>query len=153
MKSIMTFCVIICTSLALGSATMTNVQPSNLSFSSIQDQDQDQAQDKRNILEKARQVFMRSKLDSNKKIVEGLTTKNFDKIKEGAEEIKALTKGQHWVVIDTERYKQYSRDMEKAATLLQEAAEKKNIEAAALRYFGSTMNCVDCHRYIESRRH
>ena len=119
----------------------------------VQDQDDEQGGKKRNIRETVRQVFMRGKLDSNKKIVEGLATNDFSKIEQGAAEIEALVKGQHWFVLDTDEYKEYSQGMQSAASRLKKAAQKKNMDAAALRYFGMTMNCLDCHRYIESRRH
>ena len=90
---------------------------------------------------------------SNQKIVEGLTTKNYEMIEQGALEVKLLVKGQHWFVIDTPEYKRFSREMEHSAQQLQTAAKQKNMDAAALRYFGMTMSCLDCHRYIETRKY
>lgn len=98
----------------------------------------------------ARKQFMRGKLLSNQKIVEGLSLKDFGLVKEGAEGVTALVKGQHWFVLETEEYKNYSREMEQAARMLEVAAKDKNIEAAALRYFDLTLNCIDCHRYLET---
>ena len=95
---------------------------------------------------------MRGKLASNSRIVEGLTTKDFDLVAQGALEIKMLVRGHQWFVFDEPEYKRYSKEMERAAGHLQAAAREKNMDAAALRYFRLTMNCLDCHRYIETRK-
>lgn len=117
-----------------------------LSAAGPQEQDEDIAQ-------LARKAFMRGKLASNQKIIEGLSTKNFGLIAEGAEEIKALVKGQHWFVLRTPEYQGYSAEMQLAAGRLVQAAENRNVEAAALRYFDLTLNCLDCHGYIEKQKY
>ncbi len=101
----------------------------------------------------ARKIFMRGKLVSNQKIVEGLSVRDFDMIKAGADSVTALTKGQHWFVLDTTEYRRYSEDMETAAQRLHAAAEDKNLEASALRYFDLTLNCIDCHEYIQKTKY
>jgi hypothetical protein len=105
------------------------------------------------IKSEARKLFMRGKLLSNQKIVEGLSLKDFDLIDEGAAGVVALVKGQHWFVLDTDEYKRYSRELSTAAERLQDAAKQKNIEAAALRYFDLTLTCIDCHQYLETRKY
>ncbi len=98
----------------------------------------------------ARQAFMRGKLLSNQKIVEGLSLKNFEMIQEGANAVALLVKGQHWFVLETPGYKQYSNEMARAAQRLHDAAKDSNIEAATLRYFDLTLTCIDCHQYLET---
>lgn len=112
-----------------------------------------QQQEEDDIKTAARKAFMRGKLTSNQKIVEGLSTKNYDMIREGADAVMALTKGQHWFVLDSPEYKSYSEDMTIAARRLHEAAGEKNLDAAALRYFDLTLACLDCHRYIETQKY
>ena len=113
--------------------------------------EQDQDQDAEDIKSAARKIFMQGKLDSNKKIVHGLTTKNFKMIREGAQDVTSLVKGQHWFVLDTPEYKNYSNDMSDIARKLEKAAVDRNIEAAAIRYFELTLSCIDCHHYIEKQ--
>ena len=125
-----------------------NAQPSGLiqGTASAQEQDEDIAQT-------ARKAFMRGKLASNQKIVEGLSTRNFGLITEGTEEIRALVKGQHWFVLRTPEYQGFSGEMQLAAGRLAQAATEHNIEAAALSYLDLTLNCLDCHRYIEKQKY
>jgi len=113
-----------------------------------QEQEENQAEQ---IKSEARQVFMRGKLVSNQNIVEGLSIKDFDKVKEGANAVVMLVKGQHWFVLDTPGYRQHSQEMERAAQRLHDAAENANIEAAVLRYFDLTLTCIDCHQYLETQ--
>ena len=110
-------------------------------------------QQEEDIPQMARKAFLRGKLSSNQKIVEGLATKNFAMIGEGAKEIQALVKGQHWFVLQTKEYQDYSAEMQAAAKLLEQAAESQNLDSAALRYFDLTLNCLDCHRYIEKQKY
>lgn len=115
---------------------------------------QDQDVEKREQLDSdARKQFMRGKLLSSQKIVEGLSLKDYNLVREGADGVTALVMGQHWFVIDTPEYREYSRDMETSAKRLKKAADDKNIEAAALRYFDLTLNCIDCHQYLETLGH
>jgi hypothetical protein len=114
------------------------------------EQDQDPEELQEQLRQQARQTFMRGKLLSNQMIVEGLTTNDFQKIIEGSAGITAMVKGQHWFVIDDPEYRNYSQDMNKIAGKLNQTAAEKNMEAATLRYFEMTLNCIDCHRYIES---
>ena len=111
------------------------------------------AQEQDDIKSESRKVFMRQKLASNQKIVEGLSVKNFGLIAEGALAVKTLVKGQHWFVLNTPEYKRLSAEMEIAATRLEQAAISKNGDAAALRYFDLTLNCIDCHNYIETQKY
>lgn len=101
----------------------------------------------------ARKAFMRGKLASIQKIVEGMATKNFGLIAEGASEIKALVKGQHWFVLQTNEYQDFSAEMERAADRLEQAAKNKSVDTAALRYFDLSLNCLDCHEYIEKQKY
>ena len=125
--------------LALGEALV-----SNTTAQEKQDEDVRQA---------ARKTFMRGKLASIQKIVEGMATKNFGLTAEGAAEIKALVKGQHWFVLQTNEYQDFSAEMERAAGRLEQAAKNQSVDTVALRYFDLTLNCLDCHGYIERQKY
>lgn len=116
-----------------------------------QQENQDQKNQVEDVKSEARQAFMRGKLVSNQKIVEGLCLKDFDMIQEGAKAVTQMVLGQHWFVLDTPGYRQQSQEMERAAKRLHDAAKGKNIEAATLRYFDLTLTCIDCHQYLETQ--
>jgi hypothetical protein len=131
---------------ATNSANTKELAPPTIGLSA-NEQEQD------DVKSASRKAFMRGKLASNQKIVEGLSVKNFGMIAEGALAVKTLVKGQHWFVLNTPEYKRLSAEMEIAATRLEQAANSKNVDAAALRYFDLTLNCVDCHNYIETQKY
>ncbi len=79
--------------------------------------------------------------------------KNFALIAEGAAEVKALVKGQHWFVLQTPEYREFSTEMQLAAERLEQAAQHQSIDGVTLRYFDLTLNCVDCHTYIEKQKY
>jgi hypothetical protein len=112
-----------------------------------------QQEQEEDVRQMARKAFMRGKLASNQKIVEGIAVKNFALIAEGAAEVKALVKGQHWFVLQTPEYREFSTEMQLAAERLEQAAQHQSIDGVTLRYFDLTLNCVDCHTYIEKQKY
>jgi hypothetical protein len=118
-----------------------------------QDQETEQQEQVEQARSEIRKQFMRGKLLSNQKIVEGLSLKDFALVTEGAKDVTEIVKGQHWFVLNTPEYQEYSQDMETAARRLHAAAKREDIEASALRYFDLTLRCIDCHQYLETLGH
>ncbi len=96
----------------------------------------------------ARRDFMRSKLRFSQMIFEGLTTGNLKLVREGAVEVREITRGSQWVSVDDDRYRQLNSEFETAIDRLIEAAESKNVDATALRYYHMSTSCIDCHKHI-----
>lgn len=102
--------------------------------------------------DQSRRDFMKTKLMFAQNILEGLSTRNHDLIRRGASEIERITQAEGWLVSDTAEYKHLSDDLRTIATRLVKAADEKNLEAAAFRYFDMTTNCMDCHDYSRAHR-
>jgi hypothetical protein len=100
----------------------------------------------------ARRDLMRTKLNFSKAIIEGLSLKNFDTIKEAATNVRNVTEGAMWVVHDTPEYNRYSNELKQSLEQLIRAADEKNLEAATLRYFDMTLRCIDCHDYLRQNQ-
>ncbi len=96
--------------------------------------------------------FMRVKLTHSQKVLEGLTTNDFDLISKSAAELKLLSQSSAWEVMTTEDYIAQSSEFRRATEALSKAAEKKNLDAAALAYMDVTMKCVNCHKYVRGVR-
>jgi hypothetical protein len=96
--------------------------------------------------------FMRAKLSHSQKVLEGLTTENFDMIAKNSQEMSLLSQATNWQVLQTEEYLQQSRDFRRTADALTEAAKKKNLDGAALAYVELTMKCINCHKYVRGVR-
>lgn len=95
-------------------------------------------------------TFMRRKLATVHKVVEGLATDDFDLIKEGADEMLAIRESAHWDASSDPFYVFYTRDFEKAVKHLKQAADDQSVEAATFAYVHMTYSCTACHQRVRS---
>jgi hypothetical protein len=95
---------------------------------------------------------MHLKLESAQKVLEGLALEDFQLIEKESQAISLLTQENTWKVLQTPEYVQYSSDFRRTVDALTEAARKKNLDGAALRYVEMTMKCVQCHKYVRDVR-
>ncbi|QDT02100.1 hypothetical protein K227x_04710 [Rubripirellula lacrimiformis] len=96
--------------------------------------------------------LMRMKLDKSKAILEGLSLEDFDKIAVNARSLRLLSMESGWNVIQTPEYAAQSRDFQRAADLIAEAAKEKDIHRATMGYVSLTVRCVECHSYMRKHR-
>ena len=97
-------------------------------------------------------TFMRQKLEASGEILEGLTTENADLIINGSKRLVEMSSAEKWQVQNDIMYRQFSGEFQRSATSLLEAAEKRNYDAAALKWIDVTMKCVDCHKFVRGTR-
>ena len=96
--------------------------------------------------------FMHAKLTHSQKVLEGLTSNDFDLIAKHAESLTELSLASNWQVLQTEDYVEQSREFRRASSAVRDAAKKKNLDGAALAYVDMTMKCVNCHKYVRGVR-
>ena len=97
-------------------------------------------------------VFMRAKLDHSQKVLEGLTTEDFEMISKSAAQMEVLSQEAAWQVLQTPEYRQQSLEFRRATKSLKSAADKEDLNGAALAYVDLTMKCVKCHQYVRTVR-
>lgn len=97
-------------------------------------------------------TFMRVKLEHSKKLLEAITTEDYEMMAKESQKLTLLTLAEQWEVLQTPEYEQHSREFRRTASTITEAAEKKNLDGAALAYVELTMKCVNCHKYIKKHR-
>jgi cytochrome c556 len=95
-------------------------------------------------------AFMRVKLEASTKILEGLTTEDFQKIREGAETLHKMSSAEKWRVTNDVLYRQYSVQFSKDAEKLLEKANERNLDGATLAWVECTMSCVRCHNHARA---
>ena len=110
-----------------------------------------QAQDKPKADPKKPSVMLR-KLAHSQKLLEGLALGDFDKIKNGSDDLMLAAQEASWKVLKTPRYELYSNDFIRNLEGLQKAAKNKNLDAAALAYVEATLSCVKCHQYVREEK-
>lgn len=97
-------------------------------------------------------AFMRKKLDASSQILEGLTTEDAELIQKGAKTLTELSKAEKWQILSDPEYREYSLDFRVNARKLSEAAEKGNFDNAALQWFSTMKNCIECHQHVRRER-
>ncbi|MBI3735151.1 hypothetical protein HY256_01390 [Candidatus Sumerlaeota bacterium] len=98
--------------------------------------------------EKKGEPLMRQKLDHAQKILEGITLKNFDTIKEQADALDKISRVDTWLKINTPAYLQMSDEFRASVAKMKRMAQDENIHGAALAFMQVEMTCVDCHQLI-----
>ena len=96
--------------------------------------------------------FMRKKLEASGQILEGLTSENADLIVKGAMILVEMSSAEKWKVKHDVMYRQFSGEFQRTAKNLLEAAQKKNFDAAALKWMDTTMKCFECHKFVRGTR-
>jgi hypothetical protein len=98
-------------------------------------------------------LFMRAKLVHSQKLLEGLTLENFDAVSKHAQQLALMSNDASWNVIEAPEYYERSADFRRSALELKSAADKRNLDGAALAYMGVTLKCIECHRYLRQVQH
>jgi cytochrome c556 len=93
---------------------------------------------------------MRGKLDLSQNALEGIVTEDFDQILRSAQGLRVMGLNTMWHMYETPEYIQHSSDFQRVVMGLMEAAEKKNLDGAAVKYVELTLNCVNCHKHVRS---
>jgi hypothetical protein len=96
--------------------------------------------------------FMHLKLEQAQKAMEAIALEDFEGISKSAQRIALLTEDENWQVMQTVDYRRHSDDFRRAARLMSECADKKNLDGAVLAYVQMTMQCVHCHKHVRAKR-
>lgn len=105
-----------------------------------------------NLPKKNVKIFMQAKLVHAQKVLEGLTTDDFDLVAQNSQKMSLLSLASTWQVLQTPEYVRRSTEFRHAVDALTKAAEKENLDGATLAYVNVTLKCVECHKYVRSVR-
>ena len=109
------------------------------------------ADDQENVV--ARRDFMRAKLMYTQNILEGLTRADFELVDSGIDELDGVTDAANWVEIDHEKYRELTREFKTTVSRLKQAAQTRNLDATAMRYYQMSTSCIDCHTHVRKARY
>ena len=90
-------------------------------------------------------IFMRVKLRSSEKVLEGIVTRDFKLIDEGAQEMQDMSRASDWPQADDEMYEHYSIEFRRLCGKLSSLAKDENIEGVSFTYIQITSSCITCH--------
>lgn len=98
------------------------------------------------------QEMMRQKLDHAQSVLEGITMNDFALVRNHAAKLGALSQEAGWRAYDTPEYAQQSMLFKRNVDALLKAGKEENLDGATLAYTKMTLSCVECHKYIRTRR-
>ena len=98
------------------------------------------------------ETFMRAKLVHSQKVLEGLTTEDYDLTAKQSQQMSLLSLASTWQVIETPEYTRRSNEFRRAVDDLTKAAKNKNLDGATLAYVNVTLKCIECHKYVRTVR-
>jgi len=96
--------------------------------------------------------LMKRKLDRAQKVLDGIATRDYDKIIKNAEDLSDISKEASWRVLKTPTYEVFSGEFQRNTATLIKSAKDKNLDAATLAYVNLTLTCVKCHNHVREVR-
>jgi hypothetical protein len=92
-------------------------------------------------------ILMRAKLSSSQKVVEGLTSGDFDMIGKGALDLQKICDATGWRTRDDQVYGHYRAELKRTALKIVEQAAEQNLDGAAYGYMHALTTCINCHAH------
>lgn len=92
-------------------------------------------------------AFMREKVASSHKIMEGLVAKDFLEIRTGGEELKRICSATEWKAHSDPVYAYHRSELIRQANKLIAGAEQSNLDATTFAYINALTTCVKCHEH------
>jgi hypothetical protein len=93
-------------------------------------------------------VFMRAKLQSSAKVLEGIVTRDFKLIDEGARDMHAMSRASDWPRAKDDTYEHYSVEFRRLCGKLSSLAKEKNLEGVSFMYMQLTSSCITCPDHV-----
>ena len=97
-------------------------------------------------------AMMREKLGHAQKLLEALTTSNQTLLQNESAALERITQSSRWNELRMTELAGYTDAFLKAVHELNAAAERRDIDAAAVQYANMTTACVRCHRRLKDLR-
>jgi hypothetical protein len=94
--------------------------------------------------------FMRQKLVSSNRILEGLVTDNFEMVEQSADELMQMSVEATWRVSNDALYRRYSTEFHDAVGEMKDKAQAKSSEGTSLAWMNVTMRCLKCHEWVRN---
>ena len=93
-------------------------------------------------------VFMRVKLASSEKVLEGIVTRDFKLIDAGAREMEEMSQASEWPRAKDDTYEHYAVEFRRLCGKLSALAKEENLEGASFTYMQLTSSCITCHDHV-----
>ncbi|NND96800.1 MAG: hypothetical protein HKN47_05655 [Pirellulaceae bacterium] len=95
-------------------------------------------------------VYMRVKLQSSGKVLEGIVTRDFTLIDQAAQEMHEMSRASEWPRAKDDLYEHYSVEFQRLCGKLSSLAKEENLEGVSFTYMQLTSSCITCHDHVFS---
>jgi gentisate 1,2-dioxygenase len=92
--------------------------------------------------------LMRQKLEHAQQLLSALSLGDYDRMVMHAHELQRISIEARWSQPHSPSYAQYGDDFRSALDRMVAAAQKQNIDGAALNYVQVVLTCVQCHKVV-----
>jgi len=99
------------------------------------------------VREESHGPLMLAKLASSQAVLEGLVSKDFDKVAEGADDLERICRTILWIDTDDQVYAHHRTEMHRLTQKISRTAETRNLEGAAFTYMHMLNVCISCHEH------
>ncbi|ODT98645.1 MAG: hypothetical protein ABS79_05540 [Planctomycetes bacterium SCN 63-9] len=97
-------------------------------------------------------AWMKHKLASTQKILEGMTKADFEMIRKNGAAMQVVSYLEEWVRADVPDYKAQLQAFERANGALVLAARDKNLDGVTIAYTQLMISCVQCHKLVRETK-
>ena len=98
--------------------------------------------------EKQPSMWMKRKLNYAQNLLAGLTSADFDQVRQSAKQMQGLSKFEGFVRGRTPGYKSQLQVFQEATEEIVRQADRESIEGATLAFTQLTISCVNCHKQL-----
>jgi hypothetical protein len=96
--------------------------------------------------------MMREKLVHTQRVLEALTTSNYDMLDRESVALSRIAESPRWAELKTRELLIYTDNFLKAVADLAAASKRRDLDAAALDYTALVTTCYQCHKRIKGLR-
>ena len=100
------------------------------------------------IAQEVPESLMRQKLEHAQDLLGSISIGDFDRMISSSKELQRISLEARWSQPHSPAYAGYGDDFRAALERIIGAAEKQNIDDAALNYVQVVLNCVQCHKVV-----
>ena len=79
-----------------------------------------------------------------------MCTEDYALIEKGAKQLHKVSRAEQWRVSNDAMYRQHSAEYRNDVDKIIKAAQKKKLDSAALAWTKTTLNCIECHRWVKA---
>ena len=99
--------------------------------------------------------YMQAKLTQSQRILEGLVTHDFERVRKAAHSLTlnslSSPRAEMDDEVDDKVYEHFATEFMRLSSKLETSARKRNLDGATLTYQQLTVTCIACHEHLRDR--